>query len=127
MLKATGCNCSTVPLRRSHPRSPGLGDPGADSAAEDEIKTGGKKFDEQNYGRKYFSFVLLLVEFFPARFDFRLRPHYLLLGLRGCVAQRNECRKMNQTLDFRSPRILHKGAQRTQALWGVNISCRCRD
>ena len=28
-----------------------------------------------------FSSVLLLVEFFPARFDFRLRPHYLPLGL----------------------------------------------
>ena len=33
----------------------------------------------------YFSFVLLLVEFFPVRFDFRLRPHYLPMGLRGCV------------------------------------------
>ena len=33
----------------------------------------------------YFSFVLLLVEFFPARFDFRLRPRYLPLGFRGCV------------------------------------------
>ena len=68
-----------------------------------KIKTGEKKFNEQKYerlGRKlfcpirseysfgrlelvrkefvpralYFSFVLLLVEFFPARFDFRLRP-----------------------------------------------------
>ena len=31
----------------------------------------------------YFSFVLLLVKFFPARFDFRPRPYYLPLGLRG--------------------------------------------
>ena len=30
----------------------------------------------------YFSFLLLLVEFF------RLRPHYLPLGLRGCIIQR---------------------------------------
>ena len=29
-----------------------LGDPGADSGAEDEVKTGGKKFDEQKYERK---------------------------------------------------------------------------
>ena len=33
----------------------------------------------------YFSFILLLVEVFPARFDFRLRPHYLPLGLRGWI------------------------------------------
>ena len=88
-----------------------------------KIKTGGKKFDEQKYERKYvqklsrklfcpirseysfgrlelvrkefvpsgsyFSFLLLLVEFFPARFVFRLRPHYLPLGLRGCAFWRN--------------------------------------
>ena len=36
-----------------------LGDPGAVGGAEDKVKTGGKKFDEH-------SFVLLLVEFFPA-------------------------------------------------------------
>ena len=29
-----------------------LGDPGADSGAEDKIKTGGKIFDEQKYERK---------------------------------------------------------------------------
>ena len=65
-----------------------------------KIKTGRKVFcpirSEYSFGRlelvrkefvprgSYSSFVLLLVEFFPARFDFRLRPHYLPLGLRGC-------------------------------------------
>ena len=39
-----------------------LGDPGAVSGAEDKVKTGGKKFNEQKYERKigarsYFSFV----------------------------------------------------------------------
>ena len=29
-----------------------LGHPGADSGAEDDVKTGGKKFDEQKYERK---------------------------------------------------------------------------
>ena len=73
-----------------------LGDPGADS--------GWKLFcpirSEYSFGRlelvrkefvprgSYFSFVLLLVEFFPARFDFRLRPHYLPLGLRGCTTRK---------------------------------------
>ena len=36
-----------------------LGDLGTVSGAEDKVKTGGKKFDEQKY-----------VEIFPARFDF---------------------------------------------------------
>ena len=65
-----------------------------------KIKTKRKRFcpirSEYSFGRlelvrkefvprdSYFSFVFLLVEFFPARFDFRLRPHYLPLGLRGC-------------------------------------------
>ena len=34
----------------------------------------------------YFSFILLLIKFFPAHFNFRLRPHYLPLGLRGCIS-----------------------------------------
>ena len=115
-----------------------LGDPGADSGAEDENQNGREKIrrakvrkkntsawgqtlyaavpngrrntrcrlgrkvfcpigSEYSFGRlellrkefvprrSYFSFVLLLVEFFPARFDFRLRPHYLFLGLRGWI------------------------------------------
>ena len=45
-----------------------LGDPGVDSGAEDEIKTGGKNFDEQKHERK------MLVEGFPARFDFVFGP-----------------------------------------------------
>ena len=74
----------------------------ADSGAEDENQTKRKRLgrkvfcpirSEYSFGRlelvrkefvprgSYFSFVLLLVEFFPARFDFRLRPHYLSLGV----------------------------------------------
>ena len=71
------------------PTIPSLETQGQIVGPKTKIKTGGKKFGEQKYERKirggsYFSFVLLLVEFFPARFDFRLRPHYLPLGLRGC-------------------------------------------
>ena len=40
-----------------------LGDPGADSGAQNEVKTGGKKFDEQ-----------VLSYFFPAHFDFVFGP-----------------------------------------------------
>ena len=31
-----------------------LGDPSADGGAEDKVKTGAKKFDEQKYERKFF-------------------------------------------------------------------------
>ena len=54
-----------------------------------KIKTGGKKLElvrkEFVPRGSHFSFILLLIEFFPTRFDFRLRPHYLPLGLRGCA------------------------------------------
>ena len=48
-----------------------------------KIKTGGKKFDEQKYERKILFRAFARRTFNPARFDFRLRPHYLPLGLRG--------------------------------------------
>ena len=89
-----------------------LGDPGADSGAEHENQNGREKIrrcsllgrklfcpirSEYSFGRlelvpkefvprgSYLSFVLLLVEFFPACFDFRLRSLYLPLGLRVWV------------------------------------------
>ena len=46
-----------------------LGDPGVESGAEDEVKTGGKKFDEQKYERKFCS-----SNFFPPVFDFVFGP-----------------------------------------------------
>ena len=49
----------------------------------------------------YFSFVLLLVEFFPACFDFRLRPHYLPLGLRGCILYISFCLSLPASISFR--------------------------
>ena len=39
-------------LDNSHKELHILGDPGVISGAEDKVKTGGKKFDEQKYERK---------------------------------------------------------------------------